>query len=832
VGPAAVAPGGGSASLVLEGPAGIGKTTIWAEAVSRARRDGIVVRICRCAAADAVWAFSGLGDLLEEIPQSALTELPNVQRQALSAALLLDSTTAVSPGDRVVAVAVLGVLRAMARTAPLVLAIDDVQWLDSASRTVLTYALRRLDDEGVRVLASCRTGDPQVPVVSAAESCLGVPGDRLPIGPVSVGALQKIVRSRLSMALSRPILTRMHHATGGNPMASLEMGHALERRGGALAVDEPLPVPNDVRLLVADRLDRLSDAARDLLVVCSALALPTVHTASAALRDPRGASRPLAEVVEMGMMEVNEGSRLRFTHPLVASVAYGELDAADRQALHRRLAAVTADPEERARHLALGNTGPDADVADALELAAHHARVRGRRDTAAELAELAISRTPPGRDGDLRRRRVAAAEYLFHIGFPDRARSMATAALDSSTPGSARVPALLLLATIEYWTGGSVVTAGWCEQAMREAGRDRLLLARCHAALADLAPYDAPRLLDHARMAVELMEQVDDPPADVLASALKNVAYHELRLGQGLSRPLLERAALAEAESEPVPVIDRVGMCRGMLLRFAGQFAEARSWLLEMRKSAEDEGDDGALPNILGHLALLECWAGDYPQALRYVAEGVDLAARTGIGSPSVTAAHALAEALVGHIDQARHIATVALAHDEAQHDLADVACDLRSLGFAELSVDDFSSAAEHFLRAMSISQELGVNEPAILRIHADAVESLIGLGRMAEASRLTDELATSAGAQPAWSRPSRRPSRSMRQWGCRSKKRAPGSGRARCCAGQAAAARPARPWTVRPRCSSSWAHRCMPTALGPSCAASVAGSPGSSRSP
>ncbi len=159
------APGGASASLVLEGPAGIGKTTIWAEAVARARRDGIVVRICRCAAADAVWAFSGLGDLLEEIPESALTELPNVQRQALSAALLLDSTTTVSPGDRVVAVAVLGVLRTVARTAPLVLAIDDVQWLDSASRTVLTYALRRLDDEGVRVLASRRTGDPEVPVV-------------------------------------------------------------------------------------------------------------------------------------------------------------------------------------------------------------------------------------------------------------------------------------------------------------------------------------------------------------------------------------------------------------------------------------------------------------------------------------------------------------------------------------------------------------------------------------------------------------------------------------------------------------------------------------------
>ena len=113
-------------------------------------------------------------------------------------------------------------------------------------------------------------------------------------------------------------------------MASLEMGHALERRGAELVVDEPLPVPNDVRLLVADRLDRLSDGAvtcwwsvrRWRCRRCTRLRLPC---------GPGGASQPLTEVVEMGMMEVNEGSRLRFTHPLVVSVAYGELDAADRR---------------------------------------------------------------------------------------------------------------------------------------------------------------------------------------------------------------------------------------------------------------------------------------------------------------------------------------------------------------------------------------------------------------------------------------------------------------------------------------------------------------------
>jgi DNA-binding CsgD family transcriptional regulator len=691
-----------------------------------------------------------LGDLLQGIPDGVLAALPNVQRQALSAALLLDSAPVVAPSDRVVAVGVLGVLRAFAQSGALLLAIDDIQWLDSTSRTVLTYALRRLDDDGVRILATRRTGDAEASV--AEESCLGIRGDRLSVGPISVGALQRIVRSRLELPLSRPILTRLHSATGGNPMVAVEMGRALERRGEEPAVDKPLPVPSDVRLLVADRLDRLSGPARDLLMTCSAITHPTVETVAAALHDPSLAAGALSEVVELGVMEV-DGIRIRFTHPLVASVAYAESATEVRQALHRRLAAATADPEERARHLALGSTGPDAEVADALELAARHARSRGRRDSAAELAGLAISRTPAGRADDLRRRQLAAAEYLFHVGFPDRARLLAVAALDDATPGSDRVMGLLLLATIDYWTGGAVATAEWCEQGRREAGRDRLLLARCHAALADLAPYDAPRLLGHARTAVELMEEDDDPPSDVLASALKNVAYHELRLGQGLSLPLLERAALAEERSEPVPVIDRVGMCLGMLLRFAGKFAEARRWLLRMRESAEDEGDDGALPNILGHLALLECWAGDYQLALTYAAAGLDLATRTGIGSPSVTAAQALAEAHIGHIDEARRIAAAALAHDESQFDLADVACDLRSLGFADLSVEDFSAATAHLLRALSIAEELGVKEPAILRIHADAVESLVGLGRLADAERLTEALEGTGRADPTWSK-------------------------------------------------------------------------------
>src|SRR5260370_12222035 len=173
---------GGPASLVLEGPAGIGKTAIWNEAVAGGGMNGVAVRTCRCTESDSAWAFAGLGDLLDGLSSDATRDMPEIQQRALAGALLMSDVPAGPPGDQVVAVAVLGVLRALARSGPLLLAVDDVQWLDPSSRKVLSFALRRLDHEPVRLITSCRTG-----AASDVPSDLGLPGERLVGGPVSVG---------------------------------------------------------------------------------------------------------------------------------------------------------------------------------------------------------------------------------------------------------------------------------------------------------------------------------------------------------------------------------------------------------------------------------------------------------------------------------------------------------------------------------------------------------------------------------------------------------------------------------------------------------------------
>jgi DNA-binding CsgD family transcriptional regulator len=735
-------------ALLLTGLAGIGKTAIWSEAVATAARRGVAVRSSRCTLADSAWPFSGLGDLLEGVPEDVLADLPEVQRRALAAAMLVESPAGGAGGDRIVGVALLTVLRVLARSAPLILAIDDVQWLDGASRSVLTFALHRIRDERIGVLAAQRVITDSW---SAAEAkLLGLPVAHLNVGPISMGALQQILRSRLSMTFSRPTLTRIYQVTGGNPMVALEMGRALQRRGHEPAAHEPLPIPSDVQALVTDRMSGLSASARDMVLVCSAMAHPSLKSVAAALRDPGAIGAVVAEVVDAGVIEV-DGHRLRFTHPLLASIPYEALVAEERRELHGRLANAVGEPEQHARHVALSAEGANSDTADALDAAARHARQRGSTIAAAELAELAISRTPPDQPLDLHRRQLSAAQYVFQLGDPATARAMVTSAVNGVAAGAGRVAALLLLAMIEYWTEGSPVATRWCEAALVEAGSDPILQARCHAALADLAPYEASRLLDHARRAVALIGADSNEPADVLANALKNVAYHELRLGQGLSVALLERAVELEALGEPLPVLERVAMYMGMLLRFSGRFTEARDWLLRMRACARDEGDDSALPIILGHLALLECWAGDFDLALHYAAEGRDLGALTGVGSPSVTAAHSLAEAHRGNLDTARQVAVTAIIHDESMGDAGDVACDLRALGFVELSAGNLAAAAEHLLRAVSIADELGVLEPSILRIHGDAVEALVGLGRLDEADALTAELERSLRPGSTW---------------------------------------------------------------------------------
>ena len=146
----------GPRGLFLVGPPGIGKTQLWSDGVELARERGVRVSTTRPAEADAEVAFAAVRDLVGDAAEEVLAELPEPQRRGLAVTLLLEEPGAKAPEPEAISAAFVGAIRILARPQPLLVAVDDAQWLDASSHAVLAFALRRLEDERVGVLATVR----------------------------------------------------------------------------------------------------------------------------------------------------------------------------------------------------------------------------------------------------------------------------------------------------------------------------------------------------------------------------------------------------------------------------------------------------------------------------------------------------------------------------------------------------------------------------------------------------------------------------------------------------------------------------------------------------
>src|SRR5688572_27372580 len=213
-------------ALVIEGEAGAGKTSIWEAALTAAQRAGTLTLAARPAEAETSFAYAALGDLLRN-RLDAVAELPSRQRRALEVALRLDDERDDAPDQQSVALAVLAVLRQLAQPRPLLVAIDDVQWLDAASASVLRYAVRRLDAGPVGLLAVWRI-QPGAPVPLELDRAPTAERlERVALSPLSLGAVQHLIQDRLGFLPPRPVLRRLHELSGGNPFFALELARAL-----------------------------------------------------------------------------------------------------------------------------------------------------------------------------------------------------------------------------------------------------------------------------------------------------------------------------------------------------------------------------------------------------------------------------------------------------------------------------------------------------------------------------------------------------------------------------------------------------------------------------
>ncbi|HEV8572515.1 MAG TPA: AAA family ATPase, partial [Actinomycetota bacterium] len=703
----------GPRALVLEGAAGIGKTILWKEGLSLAAARGYRILSCQPAESETQLALTGLADLLEGYVDESLPALPEPQRDALEVALLRRLPVGPPPAQRAVSVAVLGVFRSVAKLCPTLLAVDDVQWLDGSSARVLEFAARRLTDEPIGVFLTRRVADGErAPLVLDRVVPEGR-HEQIAIGPLTLGALYRLIHARLGLSFPRPTLVRIHEGSGGNPFFALELARALEQRRNKPTGIEPLPVPDTIGQLVRDRIARLPARTREVLLATSALAQPTVSLVDRVLGERGLAPAELERAVRAGLIEL-EGERIRFTHPLVASVHYSGTPLAERRRMHRRLAGGADEPEERARHLALGSGGPDTGVAEALDHAARKARTRGAPDAAAELAELAATLTPEERPDEARRRRVDAAEDHFAAGDSERARTLLEEAIASAQPGPERADLLVRLAWVRYNADSLTEAQAHLHRALSEAGDDSRIIAWVQFMLAMVLVWrgDLPRSVVHARRALDLAERLEDPA--LLGPVLTAVGMTESYAGAGIRLDLMERS-IAESERAEGAVVDwRPGQMLGGLQMMGDDLDAARATLLTVHSRALERGEEGSLDDHLFWMSELESRAGNFELAAQYAAQGHEIALRAGHqrNVAQLLYIRALVEAHIGRVDQARSLAEEGLAIAESLDAVFPKIRNRTALGYLELSIGNAADARRHLEAAAGQIVASGFGEP------------------------------------------------------------------------------------------------------------------------
>lgn len=712
----------GNATLALEGEPGIGKTTLWRTGVEAATERGCLVLQARPAEAERNLSFSGLGDLLTPALE-CLDALSAPRRRALQVALLLAADEHAAPDARAVGLAALDLLRLLAETGPLVVAIDDLQWLDPPSRETLAYALRRLDHEPVALLSAYRPG--------AEPLWLGEP-EHIVVGPLSLGALHELVRSRVNATMSRPTLVRAHETSGGNPFFALELVRALE--GRQLRPGEPLPVPATLSALTASRFENLTPETREVLLHVAALARPTVEAVTAAAGDHAGPA--LEAATAAGLIEA-VGSRLRFTHPLLASVHYASAHEDDRARVHRRLAEVVTDAEERGRHLGATAPAPDAGVAAALDEATISARARGAITAAAELSELAAGLTPP-EDADARTGRwLAAADDRFASGDTLRACEILERLVEELPWGGLRSDALVRLAEHRDI---DPITFELAERALAEADGDPARSAAAENALAIgwlTLRADYVRALEHYRRGLAFAERAGDPAQ--LARSLALTAHLESLTGR-ITPGLLERGVALEQRAG---LILDYGPTFVLALRrmYQDRLAEARELLDRIDSAASEQGDEPRRALVVFHRSELENRAGNYEAAATYAAETIELGRELALNTTLLGGLYvaALAAAYSGRAEEARALAEEGI---ELSGGVGVFMMQSASvLGFVELSVGDPRAAARRLLPLAKRLATMGSGEPSAGRILPNAVDALVQIGELDEARILVDRL-------------------------------------------------------------------------------------------
>lgn len=729
----------GAATLVVSGAAGIGKTTLFRSAADHAIASGRRLLSATCRSGETQLSLTLLADLLTDVGDTILGRLPNVQRRVIEAVLFKGEAVPSESGWRPLAVSFLEVLRAVTDEGPVVIAIDDIQWMDASSAQVLRFAGPRIADEPVRFLLTQRSGESDPLDVGRWD----VPMERLVVGPMTVEGLDRALRTRAGLALGRVHLQQVHAATDGNPFYALEIARHLATRPPSPG--RPLPIPPDLTRLLLRRFEDLSDDALEVLLVAALSARPTSGLVDRVLDDAVSARRGRKEAVAAGLIEIGEDDVARFTHPLLAACVHSQALSEDRRPLHARLAALSTDEEERARHAALAIVGPNEEVALRLEEAAASAAGRGAPAAAAELCAMAVEATDPSDVVRIQRRQLERARYLSVAG--DSAVALAELRRLSETGCNAEVRVEALIALVEAFDDPNAIPAVDAMLAEIDDLHARAALHR-HAVYLKAMSGLGDAALEHGRLAVSDASTTDD--LALQATCLTSLAFVEVLRGSPEAESTIDRArSLLQKSGLEIPLRMHPDLIDGYRLHACDLLPAARAAFEDVRFRAHTVGDVPGVVEADLHLAEVAFREGKWAEADER-ARSV-LTTMEQVGEEFLAAGLyicALMDAALGRTDDALDKATDGRRQSEEVGETLFLTMNAWVQGFACLAIGDHARAYEALAPLPEIARASGDLDTGFLMWETDLIESMIATGLTEEAERYIVDVETRAIAQ------------------------------------------------------------------------------------
>ena len=699
----------------------MGKTTLWQEALAAARDTGAQVLAARACEMELQLPFVALADLMAEVDLRTVDGVPALQLGALEVALSRsepDGTALSVP----VASGFTAVLRSLSDRERVVVAVDDVPWLDRASADALAFAARRLAHSDVRFLLARRPGPS-----TALEVAFNPPGvESLELGPLSLGAVRAVLSQRLGLVLPRRVLRRVFDACAGNPLYALELGRMIQQRGTPEIGDE-LPIPDLTDDVFGPRVLGLAGPVRTALLAV-ALSPTLTRRQLVAVVDPLA----VEDAVRDGLFALEE-ARVRMSHPLLAAAARKHSTGAERRELHLALANAIDDAALRVQHLALASATVDAELAATVAAAAAEALARGATHEAVELAEQALRLTPP--DGThYETRLLDLARYLMVAGELGRVKDLLGEKAETMAAGPTRARAYVVLAECSETVDEALRIL---DLSLVESGDDAELRAQALAEKSRMHSITRFCDLDEAEaLGLESLDAARSVGPEHEQGALSALAWIRLVRGQDFDDLQEQAESVPRSSSLYEASLDWIA---GTRLVCRGELEEARALFERLRRLADERGEARSGLMMYHGLTYVELRAGNVVAASQLMAQSQEWSAfEDGWVEPPLLA---VLEAVRGRPDEVERWAAETIARLGHTGMRREVTEGWRARGIAALLRHEPQRAAEALRPIWLHTVREGIDELGVWPMAPDLVEALVGLAEFDEAAAVTDRL-------------------------------------------------------------------------------------------